>query len=230
VRTAFMLLSGLALVASATTANAATTVGFEELQSRDSFGGGWNNWNSYKGFVWGYGITGGVENRVFNGNLTGWASGTLSNAAVSPAPSGTTGTAYAWTWNGPQSLWIDFGAAIDVTSVDLANLSSNFGSNNSQTVELFGYNSSDSLIGSTAPVSLTSTFQTVNANIVGARYLELRSNGPFSCFSVDQLVLDGTAPAVPEPATWAMMLLGFGFVGGTLRSAKRRQKLTVTYA
>ncbi|WP_082992669.1 PEPxxWA-CTERM sorting domain-containing protein [Erythrobacter sp. QSSC1-22B] len=36
--------------------------------------------------------------------------------------------------------------------------------------------------------------------------------------------------AVPEPSTWAMMLLGFGFVGGGMRSAKRRQKVTVSYA
>ncbi len=36
--------------------------------------------------------------------------------------------------------------------------------------------------------------------------------------------------AVPEPATWAMMILGIGFVGGALRSAKRRQKLTLSYA
>ena len=36
--------------------------------------------------------------------------------------------------------------------------------------------------------------------------------------------------AVPEPAAWAMMLVGFGFVGGAMRSAKRRQKLTVSYA
>lgn len=36
--------------------------------------------------------------------------------------------------------------------------------------------------------------------------------------------------AVPEPTTWAMMLLGFGFVGGAMRSAKRRQKLTASYA
>lgn len=36
--------------------------------------------------------------------------------------------------------------------------------------------------------------------------------------------------AVPEPSTWAMMLLGFGFVGGAMRSAKRRQKVTVSYA
>lgn len=32
--------------------------------------------------------------------------------------------------------------------------------------------------------------------------------------------------AVPEPATWAMMLVGFGFAGGAMRSAKRKQKQT----
>jgi hypothetical protein len=36
--------------------------------------------------------------------------------------------------------------------------------------------------------------------------------------------------AVPEPSTWAMMLLGFGFVGGAMRCAKRRTKLTVSCA
>lgn len=36
--------------------------------------------------------------------------------------------------------------------------------------------------------------------------------------------------AVPEPATWAMMLIGFAFVGGAIRSTKRRQKMTVSYA
>jgi hypothetical protein len=35
--------------------------------------------------------------------------------------------------------------------------------------------------------------------------------------------------AVPEPATWAMMLGGFGLVGGAMRSARRR-KTQVTYA
>jgi PEP-CTERM motif len=32
-----------------------------------------------------------------------------------------------------------------------------------------------------------------------------------------------TAAAVPEPATWAVMLAGFGAVGATLRSGRRRQ-------
>lgn len=34
---------------------------------------------------------------------------------------------------------------------------------------------------------------------------------------------------VPEPSTWAMMLLGFGFVGGAMRAAKRKQELTTSY-
>jgi hypothetical protein len=36
--------------------------------------------------------------------------------------------------------------------------------------------------------------------------------------------------AVPEPSTWAMMLVGFGAVGGAMRSAKQRRKATVSYA
>ena len=40
--------------------------------------------------------------------------------------------------------------------------------------------------------------------------------------------LQQTTPAVPEPATWAMMLIGFGMVGTDLR--RRRQTVRVVYA
>lgn len=43
-----------------------------------------------------------------------------------------------------------------------------------------------------------------------------------------RLVGLSTTGAVPEPSTWGMMLLGFGFVGGAMRAAKRRQKLTLS--
>ena len=39
--------------------------------------------------------------------------------------------------------------------------------------------------------------------------------------------LTGNTGAVPEPATWAMMIAGFGMVGGAMR---RRSKVTVSYA
>ncbi len=35
---------------------------------------------------------------------------------------------------------------------------------------------------------------------------------------------------VPEPATWAMMIMGFGLIGGALRSAKGRQTTRVRFA
>jgi hypothetical protein len=38
------------------------------------------------------------------------------------------------------------------------------------------------------------------------------------------------ASAVPEPTTWAMMIGGFGMVGGAMRSVRRKQKITVSDA
>ncbi|WP_082992652.1 PEPxxWA-CTERM sorting domain-containing protein [Erythrobacter sp. QSSC1-22B] len=66
-----------------------------------------------------------------------------------------------------------------------------------------------------APVFARGTFQLTN---------------PFAPSSNSTLVISEVAAPVPEPGTWAMMLLGFGFVGGAMRSAKRRQKVTVSYA
>jgi hypothetical protein len=43
----------------------------------------------------------------------------------------------------------------------------------------------------------------------------------------------GAAPlsgAVPEPATWAMMIGGFGLVGGAMRSARRRRGAELAYS
>jgi probable HAF family extracellular repeat protein len=41
-------------------------------------------------------------------------------------------------------------------------------------------------------------------------------------------LLTPIAAAVPEPATWGLMLVGFGLVGGAMRT--RRRSTTVTYA
>ena len=38
------------------------------------------------------------------------------------------------------------------------------------------------------------------------------------------------AQAVPEPATWALMLLGFAAVGGMMRSSRSKPRVTVRYA
>lgn len=52
-----------------------------------------------------------------------------------------------------------------------------------------------------------------------------------SGLAFDALAVNGTAvpvAGVPEPATWVMMLLGFGLIGGALR--QRRNTMNITYA
>src|SRR5690606_5070816 len=67
---------------------------------------------------------------------------------------------------------------------------------------------------------------TSNLWLIGASF-----NNPDSKrdgFKLEKLTYS-TTPAVPEPATWLMMILGFGLVGGVMR-AKRNEKLTVSYS
>jgi hypothetical protein len=39
----------------------------------------------------------------------------------------------------------------------------------------------------------------------------------------------GTASAVPEPSTWLMLILGLAAIGATMRQARRRQNIAVSY-
>jgi hypothetical protein len=44
---------------------------------------------------------------------------------------------------------------------------------------------------------------------------------------IDNIVFQNVTTAVPEPATWAMMLMGFGAIGFGLR---RRKQMELTFA
>lgn len=50
------------------------------------------------------------------------------------------------------------------------------------------------------------------------RNLQLNGND----FALDDMSLQGTARGVPEPGTWALMLVGFGGMGSVLRASRRR--------
>lgn len=55
------------------------------------------------------------------------------------------------------------------------------------------------------------------------RWLDVDASGADDGLAVDDFSLVASlvqAPAVPEPASWAMMITGFGFVGGALRARK----------
>jgi hypothetical protein len=65
------------------------------------------------------------------------------------------------------------------------------------------------------------------------RPLRIGANGRIADFNASSvgtfgaIVSDGTPGAVPEPSTWAMMILGFGMVGASMR---RRRRLVRTSA
>lgn len=93
------------------------------------------------------------------------------------------------------------------------------------------YNSSNGVI-STGNLDGINGFSTVTVSgtDISRLVLDNGTSGNYSwVFGVGQLNFTSATGAVPEPATWAMMLAGFGLIGF---AARRRQsvKTTVTYA
>lgn len=67
------------------------------------------------------------------------------------------------------------------------------------------------------------------SNLVG---VSTRNNNPtltndFNFDSLRQVSFDAVS-AVPEPATWALFILGFGFIGATLRAKRRRMAAVIS--
>jgi hypothetical protein len=177
------------------------TIGFEDLTTRATFLS-LGILNSYEGFEWGYGDDagiGGTFGRTFVDDSNGWASATTSNPALAPVPSGISGTSYAWNSNAMQSLWIDFKTPTTFNSADFAILASGGYAFNSSTIQLFGYDASDVLLATTGILTLSDTMQTLRADFVGIRYLEIRANPDSTHFSVDSLRINESIPPSPVP-------------------------------
>jgi hypothetical protein len=53
--------------------------------------------------------------------------------------------------------------------------------------------------------------------------------GQYNMYVTEQYSLTDPTLAVPEPATWAMMIGGFGFIGATMRRRVRRANRTISF-
>jgi Domain of unknown function (DUF4394)/PEP-CTERM motif len=67
-----------------------------------------------------------------------------------------------------------------------------------------------------AYLNIDSAFYTVNLATGATRFVDTIGSGPLIGFTA--------TGAVPEPATWGMMIVGFGIVGSTLRRRQTAQQ------
>jgi len=74
------------------------------------------------------------------------------------------------------------------------------------------------------PTGTTSGSLTVNGN--GSLIKGLQLDTTSAAFEVDNLAISANVVGVPEAATWAMMVLGFGAIG----AASRRRRTSLTFA
>ena len=106
------------------------------------------------------------------------------------------------------------------------------GGDNDGPVTISAYSASNVLLGSVTDTypSGFSAGKTQTLNFLGAKYYVASSlggeNNDNSIFW-DISNFRAAVGAVPEPASWAMMLVGFGVVGSAMR---RRQRATVRFA
>ncbi|MFS0737355.1 PEPxxWA-CTERM sorting domain-containing protein [Sphingomonas sp. 1P06PA] len=120
--------------------------------------------------------------------------------------------------DGDASFAIDFTAAASAVSLDFAGVTT------PSSTQIFAYNGS-TLIGSVA--GSTGGQFTLSFAAPSITRLVVTPGDFFDWVGVDNLNFTLAAgPAVPEPASWALMIGGFGLIGG----AMRRQRVHVAYA
>lgn len=84
--------------------------------------------------------------------------------------------------------------------------------------------------GSFRPLQSLSAFD--GGTAAGTWQLNIRDQFGFDSGSLGGWTLtltDAETGAVPEPATWAMLMLGFFAIGGAMRSRQRKQSVRVAY-
>jgi hypothetical protein len=181
-------------------------------------------------------VAGTVSNNVVSatesrsGNSVFVRNGSIAGVAADPDPANTGGTQYLAVGAG-SSYTINFNSPVQFFSFLLGSLDTY----NTLTLT-FANNGGTSILNGAAIVGKNNSDFTFNSNgnsAVAGRvtYDANGGNGITSAtFSSSQAAFefDAIATAVPEPATWGLMILGVGFAGAQLRT--RRRKVTFAAA
>jgi hypothetical protein len=163
-------------------------------------------------------LAGGTAYVVTNVN-SAWTPNTTASGWISSVADGYTSVApITYTYSTTFSL-----AGLNAST---ASLSGVFAADDNASIYLNGIEiaAQGGTYGSTTAFSSTTGDFVAGTNTL--TFVTINSGGGPAGLDV---AVSGTASAVPEPATWAMMLLGFGMIGMAVRS-RRRQSVSVTYA
>jgi hypothetical protein len=91
------------------------------------------------------------------------------------------------------------------------------------TVGLGGFSQSETLVGGPSVQYALTYTPTASQSGVSLSFLTTVPADSVHGAVLDHIVLTETTAGVPEPASWALMILGFGGAGAVLRGQRRRQ-------
>ena len=111
------------------------------------------------------------------------------------------------------------GAAFDLTSLDIADVTNVGAQNTNQFFFRYADGREENASFTTDDMAGLQTYLVDRRGLVAFGY----AAQPSQWIQIDNLTFADAVSAVPEPATWAMMILGFGGVGAMLRRTRRAQ-------
>lgn len=204
VKTTIAALCATGAMVAASTANAATTVlNFDDL-ARSGTGGDYiaPATFEYRGFSF-------TSAYSESPHFLIWQQDAVENADQG-------GGTFAHRWDRfPMTISRTDGGVFDLLSFDFADILNSGARATNQLTFTFGDGRTEHLVATSDGVV---GLETLHVNRSGLKSISIAANSR-EWWQIDNFTVG--AAAVPEPATWAMMIVGFGGIGATLR--RRRQ-------